>query len=233
MTAAAENIQRDRFHGRDLLKIAHPVNATSHIYANTIVAREAGTNVVIPAANTAGLRVCGVSLEEVDNTSGADGTYGPPAARLVTVDADGIWPFAVDGATPKFDQIAYVVDDNTVSAAVTTNGVIAGRFVRPNPQVSGEWFVDFSKRDGVGGVSTDLADLTENAGAIGGTNDGDLPVLTVTATAPGTGADGTTPAGAQWAAAVADITDLVAGVRELAARINSIQAVLRAAGLMA
>lgn len=72
---------------------------------------------------------------------------------------------------------------------------------------------------GTGGAT---AALTENGGAIGGTNNGDMPDLTVTATAPGAGADGTTPSGAQWAAAVADITDLTAAVRELAAKLNAL-----------
>ena len=59
------------------------------------------------------------------------------------------------------------------------------------------------------GAVTAIADLTENSGAIGGTSDGDLPDLT-------------TPA--------ADIN--TASVRELATRINEIQAVLRTVGVL-
>ena len=59
------------------------------------------------------------------------------------------------------------------------------------------------------GAVTAIADLTENSGAIGGTNDGDLPDLT-------------TPA--------ADIN--TASVRENATRINEILAVLRTVGVL-
>jgi len=59
------------------------------------------------------------------------------------------------------------------------------------------------------GGATVIDDLTENSGAIGGTNDGDLPDLT-------------TPA----ATANRD------SVRELAARINAIQAELRTMGVL-
>lgn len=59
------------------------------------------------------------------------------------------------------------------------------------------------------GAVTAIADLTENSGAIGGTNDGDLPDLTT--------------AGAQVN------TD---SVRELAVRINEIQAALRTVGVL-
>jgi hypothetical protein len=59
------------------------------------------------------------------------------------------------------------------------------------------------------GGSTVIADLTENSGAIGGTNDGDLPDLT-------------TPSAALNAESV----------RELATRVNEIQAALRATGVL-
>jgi uncharacterized protein (DUF58 family) len=60
------------------------------------------------------------------------------------------------------------------------------------------------------GAVTAIADLTENSGAIGGTNDGDLPDLT-------------TPSAALNAAAA----------RELATRVNEIQAALRTVGILA
>lgn len=57
--------------------------------------------------------------------------------------------------------------------------------------------------------STVIADLTEDGGAIGGTSDGDLPDLTT----PGAAAN-------------------TASVRELATRINALQAELRAMGIL-
>lgn len=59
------------------------------------------------------------------------------------------------------------------------------------------------------GAASAIADLTEDSGAIGGTNDGDLPDLTT----PGT-------------------TVNTASVRENATRINEILAVLRTAGVI-
>lgn len=59
------------------------------------------------------------------------------------------------------------------------------------------------------GGSTVIADLTENSGAIGGTNDGDLPDLT-------------TPSAALNAESV----------RELATRVNELQAAMRTTGVL-
>jgi len=60
------------------------------------------------------------------------------------------------------------------------------------------------------GASAAIADLTEDSGAIGGTNDGDIPDLTTPGAAVNT-----------------------AAVRELATRINELQAALRTAGILA
>ena len=60
------------------------------------------------------------------------------------------------------------------------------------------------------GAVTAIADLTENSGAIGGTSDGDLPDLTTPSAAGNT-----------------------AAVRELAERVNAIQAALRTVGVLA
>ena len=59
------------------------------------------------------------------------------------------------------------------------------------------------------GAVTAIADLTENSGAIGGTNDGDLP-------------DMSTPTAA----------NAVESCRELATRVNAIQAALRTVGIL-
>lgn len=67
------------------------------------------------------------------------------------------------------------------------------------------------------GPQTNVADLTENSGAIGGTNDGDLPDLSGS------------PAGTD----AAFVTALIAAVRELAADNNALKAALRNAGVMA
>lgn len=119
-----------------------PVNAGSVIYRGALVMREAAADVAVPGADTASCVFLGVSLEELDNTSGADGSVtATAAARAVRVDRTGAWAFAISGSTPKRGDVAYIVDDNTVALAATpTNDIAVGRFLRPAP--AGGWYVD-------------------------------------------------------------------------------------------
>jgi hypothetical protein len=95
-----------------------------------------------------------------------------------------------------------------------------------------------------------IADLTENAGVIGGTNDGNLPSLTIAALTENGGAIGgsndgnlpdlTTPTAALACEAVREVAvksnavaaATTASLRELATRVNEIQAALRTLGLL-
>lgn len=253
MTALAANARRDR--SQDPADINHcPVNAGSKIYVGSIVVREAATGVVVPATDAAGVVPLGVAVAArlpddpdlaidaaYDNTDGADGTItGSTKARCVDVDGAGLWAFATTG-TPKVGAPAYISDDNTVQVAANTYGAIIGVFVRPAPR-SGQWLVDITKRRGAA-----VAPLTEAAGAIGGTNDGDLPDLTATYVAR-TGQTGTANGayeaigatnGGDVSGAIAnnireldtvvqqlaaDNVALRAAVRELAAKVNAILA---------
>jgi hypothetical protein len=141
MSALTSSTQRTRFHGRDPLLIAHPAKTGVSIFAGALVCREAASNLVIPASDTANLVFIGVATEELVST--ANGAYGPPDSNLVRVDHDGIFAFAVGATTPKSGDAAHVLDDNTVGvAADATNDIRVGVFLRPALDGTSAWFVD-------------------------------------------------------------------------------------------
>lgn len=99
--------------------------AATKIYAGALVAKNAAGNVV-PASDTAALKVIGVALEQVDNSAGAAG------AKSIQI-GTGVFEFEnVGGAIvlASHHALCYVADDNGVStAAAMTNDVIAGLVV--------------------------------------------------------------------------------------------------------
>lgn len=99
------------------------VAASTTIYAGAIVAKNAA-GYLVPASDTAGLKVCGRADETVDNSTGANGdklcTYSAGVFKYGTTGASALVQ-ADDGGT------AYVLDDQTVvKTAGTTNGIAAG-----------------------------------------------------------------------------------------------------------
>jgi hypothetical protein len=125
-----------------------PAAAGAVLFGGALVA----TNVsgqAVPASDTAGLVVQGVCREGLNNTNGAAGSLGATgdfmdAARYVQVDSQGEWLFEVSGGAPTPGAPAFVVDDNTVSAAATVNSIVAGKFTRPYS--ASAWFVDVERR---------------------------------------------------------------------------------------
>lgn len=96
------------------------MKANAVIYKNGLVAVDS-TGYAVPAADTAGLKVVGVSVIGVDNTGGADG------AKTVDVHVGDIFKFATSGATQAWkDQIVYVVNDDAVALTDPGNSVKAG-----------------------------------------------------------------------------------------------------------
>lgn len=74
----------------------------------------------VPASDAAGLRVVGRIQEQVDNTGGANG------AKSVLMTA-GVYKFAGTGLTVvDVGKQCFIVDDQTISLAATTNNVFAG-----------------------------------------------------------------------------------------------------------
>lgn len=101
------------------------VAAATIIYAGTLVATNAAGNIV-PAADTAALKVVGVALEQVDNSAGA------ASAKEVSI-GTGTFEFVnAAGAIvlAGVQRLCYAADDQSVStAAAMTNDVIAGLVV--------------------------------------------------------------------------------------------------------
>lgn len=145
MTALAKNAQRShKLH--NLRLVALPVKAAETIFAGALVCTDAN-GLAVPGADAAALTFQGVAYRGFDNAEGAngvvDGSHG--SVRYCEVEQNGPWSFAVDGATPKAGQDAFLVDDNTVSADATTNSIKVGRFVEPDALSSGAWFVDVER----------------------------------------------------------------------------------------
>ena len=125
-----------------------PAAAGAVLFVGALTATNAAGQAV-PASDTADLTVQGVCREGLNNTFGAAGTLGTAgdytdAARFVRVDTQGEWLFEVAAGTPTPGAPAYVVNDNTVSAAATANAIVAGKFTRPYSASS--WFVDVERR---------------------------------------------------------------------------------------
>ena len=143
MSALTKSIQRECLaHVPNVHAV--PVNAGSVIYGGALVMREAAADVAVPGADTASCKFLGVAIEELDNTSGADGSVTATANdRSVRLDREGPWAYAISGADPKRGDELEIVDDNTVGlAAATSNHVKCGRALRPAP--GGGWFVDIT-----------------------------------------------------------------------------------------
>ena len=125
-----------------------PAAAGAVLFVGALVATNAAGQAVA-AADTAGLKVQGVCREGLNNTNGAAGTLGTTAdytdaVRYIRVDTQGEWLFDVSAGTPTPSAFAFVVNDNTVSAAPTANSIVAGKFTRPYS--SSSWFIDLERR---------------------------------------------------------------------------------------
>lgn len=146
MTALAATFQRNnKLH--DKREVALPVKASTIIHTGAFVCTNSG--LAVPGADTSGLVPVGVALEGYDNSAGANGTVPGSssmsgAARYCVVDQGGEWEFTVSGSAPVYGDVAYVVDDNTVSKADPGNGIVAGKFTRAGND--GGWFVDVAAR---------------------------------------------------------------------------------------
>jgi hypothetical protein len=101
-----------------------PVAASTKLYGGGLVAVDAD-GYAVPGADTAGLKICGVAQEQVDNSSGADGdlTVKVRRGRAFLLKGSGL-------TQAMLGDTLYAVDDETVAAAsVTTNDIPAGKMV--------------------------------------------------------------------------------------------------------
>ncbi len=138
MAALTQDVQRRSLALSGTKRIALPVKAGEVIYEGALVAVDAN-GLAVPASDTAALKVMGVAVEGYDNTSGANGTVGSSNARYCVVET-GAYSFEATGGAAGVQ--ATVSDDNTVNiAANTTNDIVAGTYLEPDPESSTRWFV--------------------------------------------------------------------------------------------
>ena len=116
-----------------------------------------GNGFARPAADTAGYRIRGVALEQVDNTSGSNGD------KTVTT-RKGVYLFEASGLTiADLGEPMYVVDDQTVSKAATTNNIHAGILV--GIEGASKAWIDVGSRAGGSVASVSIADAPVQTGA--------------------------------------------------------------------
>ena len=98
----------------------YPLAANARVWKGGLVGLTAG-GLAAAAADVAGEVVAGVAYETADNTTGAAG------AVSVRVQKVGSYVYGKSGAVQgDVGRTAFVVDDNTVSTAATTNNVACG-----------------------------------------------------------------------------------------------------------
>lgn len=117
---------------------AYKVKAGARIYLGATVAIETATGMLVPAANTVGLRVIGVSMESIDNVAGANGS------KLCQVMRRGRVARKHNNLTDAhIEKKIYVLDDATVTAT-PGNSIFAGVLVAFEPDGRALIFFDGS-----------------------------------------------------------------------------------------
>lgn len=207
--------------GRD---ITLPVDGGSTIYKGTLVAQLTATGMLVPASTSGSGPAIGVASHGQDNADGAD------LALRCTIETDRIFLFANGASTDACSEATligstvYALDDHTV-ADNDNSGTLqaAGIFLGMEPESGGKVRV-FVSPNLAGRQAATVAALTDNSA---GTANNTIQAMPDPTDTPAT------------ADALRD--DLVAvllpalrnNVADLAAKINEIRTVLRAAGLMA
>jgi hypothetical protein len=120
MSAATRPINTKRRAGKML---NFPAAAATILYAGTIVALNSSGQAV-PAADTSGLRVVGVTPETVDNSAGSAGDLRVDVERGSFLIANS-GTDAVDANDAG--KLCFIEDDNTVRESKGTHAVKAGR----------------------------------------------------------------------------------------------------------
>lgn len=110
---------------REGLEVEFRVAAATKIYAGSMVCVNAA-GFAAPAADISGYRFAGVALEQVDNSSGADG------AQVVRLRRGGVFEFnAANLSQAVVGNAMYAVDDQTFADANgATNDIKVGVLVK-------------------------------------------------------------------------------------------------------
>ncbi len=123
---------------REGVEIEFPVAAGAKIFAGSLVCCNA-QGYAVPGADTAGLKFLGVALEQVDNSTGANG------AKRIRLRRTGVFEFNAASITQAMvGDPMYVKDDQTFDdAAGTTNDVRVGVLVKYVSDTKG--WIDISR----------------------------------------------------------------------------------------
>jgi hypothetical protein len=118
MTALTSSYDARR---KDGALVRYPLGAGVHVRKGGLLTAAAATGLVQPATDSAGVVFVGVAYEESDNTLGLAG------AQAVRVLKTGVFTYAKTAAAQTdVGKTAFVVDDNTVSTAATTDSIACG-----------------------------------------------------------------------------------------------------------
>lgn len=175
-----------------------PVKAASTIYEGSAVGDDgSGYARQLVAADP----FRGFAAKKADNAAGA------AAAINVRVRQRGRIVLSVSGlAITDVGKPVYASDGDTFTLTASTNTYV-GRVVRYVS--SGVGVIEFdASRGGLGKV----AELTEDGGAVGGTNDGDMPALAMSVAWNGSSVY----------PSAADAAMIIAALRELGAKVNAL-----------
>ena len=113
--------------------VRYPLAAGAHVFKGALVSVLTASGLLVPGADVAGAVFVGVAYEEGNNIAGYvppfGGIPGTGAAGAVSirVEKDGLYQFHKTGAVQAdVGKVAFILDDNTVSTAATTNSVHCG-----------------------------------------------------------------------------------------------------------
>jgi hypothetical protein len=123
---------------REGIEIEFLVAANTKIFAGSLVCVNS-SGYAAPAADTAGFKFIGVAMQQVDNSTGADG------AKNLRVRRTGVFEFDAASINPAMvGDPMYAVDDHTFDdAAGPTNDVKVGVLVKYEAATKG--WIDIGK----------------------------------------------------------------------------------------
>lgn len=141
-----------------------PAKAGHVFYVGGAVSLDAG-GLVVPGVADGAIRAAGVVVSQkfpydpknitsqLDTRNSSDGVMdGDTCTNCVEFDTVGRYHFTNVVGSPVVGGWAYLVDDDTVSATPTPEGIVLGEFTQSK---DGGWFVDLEKRNLGLGVATD------------------------------------------------------------------------------
>ncbi len=116
---------------REGLELEFPVKAATRIYGGSMVAVDS-TGYAVPAANTAGHKLVGIALEQVNNSSGANG------AVSIRVRTAGVFEFgATSISQANVGADMFVVDDQTFDDVDPGQGIKCGKLAKYSSTTKG------------------------------------------------------------------------------------------------